>query len=392
MRNKAEVETLLAILPPHLQDALRPLIDTVEEVVLDTGRPVRVRHVSAKGRRMPLRELADGDGAVIIVAASDVSTVCDELAFDTFNRSTVASTLHRVARFPLSPDGQVPGLTLRVGRHTPFCVAALLDVVLDTTKSMLLLGPPGVGKTTILREVASLMAARGASVIVVDKSNEIAGGDVVPHPAIGSARRMMVATRTQDATMLEAVINHNPDAIVVDEMGTAQEARAAANIAQRGVRLVATAHGNDFSSVVKDPQLNRVVGGIHNVVQGDARAMAAGSSSNGRQARKTCAERQNKPVFDVVVEIRSRYRFRVHHDAIESVDALLADDCYTVEERTLQPATSIVTCRMLTVTPGMCRRAAPASTLCVVDSPCGVYQVRMRTTVTWTWTWVLMTG
>lgn len=359
---------MLDLLPAHIRAALAGRVDTMEELIIDAGRHVVCRETAADGTRMAGREVTDAQGRPLRATFNDVTHVCHSLIFDRTNRSTIPGTLHRVSRLPLTAAGRVPGLTIRVGRHNRGCVDALLDVLLDTSKSILLLGRPGIGKTTLLREVASVLASR-SSVVVVDKSCEIGGGDVVPHSAIGHARRMVVtAPRTQDEIMLQAVINHGPEVIVVDEIGTLAEAHAAASIAQRGVRLVATAHGNDLASVVQNPKLKVVLGGTHSVIQGDVRAVEAAAGTrrrvrgrDGRAAaaaaaaapppRKTCTERQNKPVFDVVVELLSRNHFRVHHNSTKSVDMLLTDGCYMAEERQLQPASRVVTYRTVRVTP-----------------------------------------
>lgn len=185
-------------------------------------------------------------------------------------------------------------------------------------KSILFLGRPGVGKTTKLREISRLVADElGKRVVVVDTSNEIAGDGDTPHPAIGHARRMQVSQpQYQKDIMIEAVENHTPEVIVVDEIGTEEEAQAARTIAERGVMLIATAHGNSLESLIKNPTLSDLVGGVQSVTLGDDEARR-------RASQKTVLEREKQPTFDIVIEILDRNTLAVYKDTAEAVDYIL---------------------------------------------------------------------
>src|SRR5205823_12392882 len=223
--------------------------------------------------------------------------------------------------------GQIIGLTARVGRAIFGTIRIIRDIV-ESGRSILLLGKPGVGKTTMLREVARVLADEfGKRVIIVDTSNEIAGDGDIPHPAIGRARRMQVAApELQHAVMIEAVENHMPEVIVIDEIGTEQEAEAARTIAERGVQLVGTAHGNTLENLLLNPTLSDLVGGIQPVTLGDEEARRRGT-------QKTVLERKAPPTFDVLVEMQERQRVAVHRDVAETVDAVLRGQPIAVEVR-----------------------------------------------------------
>ncbi|OGI18037.1 MAG: hypothetical protein A2255_09310, partial [Candidatus Melainabacteria bacterium RIFOXYA2_FULL_32_9] len=185
-------------------------------------------------------------------------------------------------------------------------------------KSILFLGKPGVGKTTKLREIARLLSDNlGKRVVVVDTSNEIAGDGDIPHCAIGKSRRMQVPSpERQKDVMIEAVENHTPEVIVVDEIGTEAEAQAARTIAERGVMLIATAHGNTLENLIKNPTLSDLVGGVSTVTLGDDEARR-------RATQKTVLEREKQPTFDVVVEIMDRDTLAVYSDVTAAVDYIL---------------------------------------------------------------------
>src|SRR5205823_6094847 len=228
----------------------------------------------------------------------------------------IARTLHRISAIR-NRQGKVVGLTCRVGRAV-FGTVRIIEDLVQSGRSILMLGRPGVGKTTMLREVARVLSSDlHKRVIVVDTSNEIAGDGDIPHPAIGHARRMQVQTPSQQhAVMIEAVENHMPEVIIIDEIGTELEATAARTIAERGVQLVGTAHGNTLDNLLMNPTLSDLVGGIQPVTLGDEEARRRGT-------QKTVLERKAPPTFDVLVEMQERQRVAVHRDVAETVDAVL---------------------------------------------------------------------
>ncbi|MBF5045657.1 AAA family ATPase [Aggregicoccus sp. 17bor-14] len=299
---------LVAVLPPPLQAAVNALPEAeLLEVVMDLGRPPEARLVGG------VQRLSEAP-----VTPEDLQAVLGrvgELGGD--NRAGIERTLHRVSAIR-NRQGRVVGLTLRVGRAILGTIDMLRDLV-DSGLNLLLLGRPGVGKTTKLREVARVLAdALGKRVMVVDTSNEIGGDGDIPHPGIGGARRMQVSRPDrQHDVMIEAVENHMPEAIVVDEIGTAAEAAAARTIAERGVQLVATAHGNTLENLVLNPTLSDLVGGVQTVTLSDEEARR-------RRTQKTVSERRAPPTFDIVVEMVSRDEVLVHRDTAGAVDRLLA--------------------------------------------------------------------
>ncbi len=223
--------------------------------------------------------------------------------------------------------GEIVGLTCRVGRAVYGTVDVVRDVI-ESGRSVLLVGRPGVGKTTLLREAARVLADDlGRRVMIVDTSNEIAGDGDIPHPGIGRARRMQVPSPDrQHAVMIEAVENHMPQVVVIDEIGTAAEALAARTIAERGVQLIATAHGNSLENLTANPTLSDLIGGIQSVTLGDEEARR-------RRTQKTVLERKAPPTFDIVVEIHDQDRFAVHHDVAAVVDAMLRGAAVAAEVR-----------------------------------------------------------
>ena len=315
-----DLEALLDILPPHICQPLTQQQDMSEllEVVLDLGRPPEARFPQ---REVVLRpeEVTEAD---IDYAASRISSFGDD------NRAGIERTLHRISAIR-NRKGRIVGLTCRVGRAVFGTIKVIEDLV-ESGKSVLLLGRPGVGKTTMLREVARVLADdMKKRVIIVDTSNEIAGDGDIPHPAIGHARRMQVATPTmQHAVMIEAVENHMPEVIVIDEIGTELEAQAARTIAERGVQLVATAHGNTLDNLMMNPTLADLVGGIQTVTLGDEEARRRGT-------QKSILERMSPPTFDIVVEIQGWDRVAIHPDVGGAVDAVLRGQPAAIETRWL---------------------------------------------------------
>ncbi len=299
---------LLAVLPPRLAAGLaaRPDLAELLEVVLDLGRPPEARFAGASVTLDPLP--LDRDTLAQIVSRVG--------RFGPDNRAGIERTLHRISALR-NRRGEVVGLTCRVGRALVGTVEIVRDVI-EGGRSALLLGRPGVGKTTLLREAARVLADDlGRRVVVVDTSNEIAGDGDIPHPGIGRARRLQVPEPAQQhAVMIEAVENHMPEVIVIDEIGTQAEALAARTIAERGVQLIATAHGNSLENLLANPTLADLVGGIQTVTLSDEEARRRGT-------QKTVLERKAPPTFEVLVEIQEKDRFAVHRDVEEVVDRLL---------------------------------------------------------------------
>jgi len=303
-----DLDRLLELLPEPVRLALAApeARDQLLEVVLDLGRIPEARY--------PGRALALGSA---VIERRDLGAVVEQLGpFGGDNRAGIERTLHRISAIR-NRTGEIVGLTCRVGRAVYGTVAMVLDL-LDTGQSLLLMGRPGVGKTTALREIARVLADDLLRrVVVIDTSNEIAGDGDIPHPAIGRARRMQVARpELQHQVMIEAVENHMPEVIVIDEIGTELEAQAARTIAERGVMLVATAHGNALSNLLKNPTLSDLVGGIESVTLGDEEARR-------RRTQKTVQERAAEPTFPLAVEMHSRSLWLVHLDVASTVDLLL---------------------------------------------------------------------
>jgi stage III sporulation protein SpoIIIAA len=303
-----DMDALLDILPPHIKEPLgrQEELSDLLEVVLDLGRFPEARFPKHE-TILDEKEITEAD---IDYVVSHISAFGDD------NRAGIERTLHRISAIR-NRRGRVVGLTCRVGRAV-FGTIKIIEDLVQSGKSVLLLGRPGVGKTTMLREVARVLADDlGKRVIIVDTSNEIAGDGDIPHPAIGHARRMQVATPSlQHAVMIEAVENHMPEVIVIDEIGTELEATAARTIAERGVQLVGTAHGNTLENLMMNPTLADLIGGIQSVTLGDEEARRRGT-------QKSILERKSPPTFDIVVEIQDRDRVSIHPDVGEAIDALL---------------------------------------------------------------------
>ncbi len=303
-----DLKRLIEIIPPKIVEALKPYnLDDAIELVLDLGRIGEVRY--SNGETNCLGEE--------LITESDIEYITSRIQpFTTDNRSGIPGTLHRISAIR-NRQGKVVGLTCRIGRVVTGTIACIKDIVLQN-KSILFLGRPGVGKTTKLREISRLVADElKKRVVVVDTSNEIAGDGDTPHPAIGRARRMQVTQPIyQKDIMIEAVENHTPEVIVVDEIGTEEEAQAARTIAERGVMLIATAHGNTLDNLIKNPILSDLVGGVSSVTLGDDEAKRRG-------CQKTVLEREKQPTFDVVIEIIDRNTLAVYKNTSEAVDYIL---------------------------------------------------------------------
>jgi stage III sporulation protein SpoIIIAA len=303
-----DLDALLDILPPHIREPLyqQPDYSELLEVILDLGRLPEAR--------FPHKELVLNSKEV---NQSDIDYVVSRIGeFTGDNRAGINHTLHRISAIR-NRHGETIGLTCRVGRAV-FGTVKMIQDLIESGNNVLLLGRPGIGKTTMLREVARVLADDFKKrVIVIDTSNEIAGDGDIPHPAIGHARRMQVATPAeQHAVMIEAVENHMPEVIIIDEIGTELEAQAARTIAERGVQLVGTAHGNTLENLIMNPTLSDLIGGIQTVTLGDEEARR-------RRTQKSVLERKAPPTFGVVVEIVDYYKVTVHSNVTEAVDALL---------------------------------------------------------------------
>ncbi len=318
-----DLESLLQVLPRRVRRWLQELepLDGLLEIILDLGRPPQARFFD--------REEALGQQDT---TEEDINSVVSQLSpFGGDNRAGIERTLHRIAGMR-NRNGKVIGLTLRVGRAV-FGTSKIIEDLVLSGKSILMLGRPGVGKTTMLREVARVLADHAHKrVVIVDTSNEIAGDGDVPHPGIGKARRMQVAAPSeQHSVMIEAVENHMPEVIVIDEMGTEAEAAAARTIAERGVQLVATAHGNSLDNLLMNPTLADLVGGVQTVTLGDEEARRRGT-------RKSVLERKAPPSFDAMVEIQTWDRVAVHEEIASTVDTLLRGFPVSPEQRRLNAA------------------------------------------------------
>ena len=300
------LDAIMGILPEDIRAVLQKegRRDDLLEIILDLGRVPTARYTDGE---IVLRETE--------VSRDEIQHVVDRVGeFDEDNRAGIARTLHRIAAIR-NRKGDVVGLTCRVGRAVYGTIAIIQDII-ESGDSILILGRPGVGKTTMLREAARVLAEK-KRVVIVDTSNEIGGDGDIPHPAIGRARRMQVETPTlQHEVMIEAVENHNPEVIVIDEIGRELEAVAARTIAERGVQLIGTAHGNSLDNLLMNPTLSDLVGGVESVTLSDEEARR-------RNTQKTILERRAPPTFDSLVEIEARQRLLLHHRLAESVDALL---------------------------------------------------------------------
>jgi stage III sporulation protein SpoIIIAA len=305
------LDALIDILPADICQPLQqqPDVSELVEVVMDLGRPPEARFFS----REMLINSRD-------ISALDLEYVVSRIgSFGDDNRAGIPRTLHRISAIR-NRKGNIVGLTCRVGRAVYGTIKIIQDLV-ESGKSVLLMGRPGVGKTTMLREVARVLADDvHKRVVIVDTSNEIGGDGDIPHPGIGHARRMQVPTPSlQHAVMIEAVENHMPEVIVIDEIGTELEARAARTIAERGVQLIGTAHGNTLENLIINPTLADLIGGIQTVTLSDEEAKRRGTL-------KSILERMSPPTFNIVVEIQDRERVAVQADVAEAVDSILRGD------------------------------------------------------------------
>ncbi|PJF22692.1 MAG: AAA family ATPase [Phototrophicales bacterium] len=311
-----DIDRLKKVLPPHINNALDDIDnnDNLLEIVLDLGRRPTARFTDGE------IELSDDE-----VDQRDIDLIVQNIGdFDADNRAGMERTLHRISAIR-NRKGDVVGLTCRVGRAVYGTIDIIEDLIMSG-QNVLLLGSPGVGKTTMLREAARVLAEK-KRVVIVDTSNEIGGDGDVPHPAVGKARRMQVShPERQHEVMIEAVENHNPEVIVIDEIGRELEAQAARTIAERGVQLIGTAHGNALDNLMLNPTLSDLIGGIESVTLSDDEARRRGT-------QKTVLERRAPPTFDVLVEIQTRDRLAVHPSVADAVDGMLRGRVLPVEMR-----------------------------------------------------------
>jgi len=315
-----DIDKLKAVLPAFINESLDAFgnTDQLLEVVMDLGRVPTARYIDEEV------ELAQFE-----ITRDHLQQIVESIGdFDADNRAGLERTLHRISAIR-NRRGDVVGLTCRIGR----AVYGTIDIIEDliaSGQSILMLGPPGVGKTTMLREAARVLA-QNKRVVIVDTSNEIGGDGDVAHPAIGRARRMQVNhPERQHEVMIEAVENHNPEVIVIDEIGRELEAQAARTIAERGVQLIGTAHGNQLDNLMLNPTLTDLIGGIESVTLSDDEARRRGT-------QKTVLERRAPPTFDVLVEIQTRDRMAVHDSGADSVDSALRGRIRPIELRSREP-------------------------------------------------------
>jgi len=336
-----DLDLLLNVLPPALQTHLREINRGAEllEIVMDLGRVPEARFVS-QTIALNSREVNHDDLDYVVSRIGE---------FTADNRAGIPRTLHRISCIR-NRQGRIVGLTARVGRAVYGTVEIIRDII-ESGKSVLILGRPGVGKTTLLRESARILSDT-KRVVIVDTSNEIGGDGDVPHPAVGNARRMQVPTPTlQHEVMIEAVENHMPEVIVIDEIGRQLEAEAARTIAERGVQLIGTAHGNSLDNLMMNPTLSDLIGGIQSVTLSDEEARRRGT-------QKSILERKAPPTFDVLIEIQARHRLAVHHEIAHAVDVFLRGRALDPEIRTREADGQVKIEKPATVRVGALREAA----------------------------------
>ena len=306
-----DLDKLLDNLPFFIQENLNNNSnkDKLIEIVMDLGRRPEARFTT--GPEYLSQKL---------ISWQDIDYTTKRISkFSDDNRAGIERTLHRISCIR-NRQSLINGLTCRVGRAI-FGTISIIRDLLESEQSILILGKPGVGKTTIIREIARVLSDEmGKRVIIVDTSNEIAGDSDVPHSGIGRARRMQVSkTEFQHQIMIEAVENHMPEVIIIDEIGTELEALAACTIAEKGVQLVGTTHGNCLKNLIKNPPLSNLIGGIQYVTLSDDEAKQRGT-------QKSILERKSYPAFQIAIEINDQNSWTIHEDIKESIDLLLRED------------------------------------------------------------------
>ena len=316
----SDLEKLIQVFPDYIKEALQnhPCKSRLVEIVLDLGR-------RPEGRFLYGTEYLSEK----IVSWQDLDYTTKRLGtFSNDNRAGIERTLHRISCIR-NREGIIIGLTCRIGRCIVGSIGIIRDL-LDSNNSLLILGKPGVGKTTLIREISRVLSDEAEKrVVIIDTANEIAGDSDIPHAGIGRARRMQVSRfENQHNVMIEAVENHMPEVIIVDEIGTELEALAARTIAERGVQLVGTAHGNSLESLIKNPTLTDLIGGIQYVTLSDDEARRRGT-------QKTVLERKSLPAFQVAIELNDKNFWTIHERVEDSVDSLLQGQQPKLQTRTI---------------------------------------------------------
>jgi len=308
MTSDEDLEKLLGNLPFFIKKHVNSHAskDKIIEIIIDLGRRPEARFTTGP------EYLSQK-----IISWQDIEYITKRISkFSNDNRAGIERTLHRISCIR-NRQFLITGLTCRIGRAV-FGTISLARDLLESGQSILILGKPGVGKTTIIREIARVLSDEMEKrVIIVDTSNEIAGDSDIPHLGIGRARRMQVAqTNLQHQVMIEAVENHMPQVIIIDEIGTELEALAARTIAEKGVQLVGTTHGNCLENLIKNPPLTDLIGGIQYVTLSDDEAKR-------RKTQKSILERKSYPAFQIAIEIHDQKSWTIHENVTDSIDLLL---------------------------------------------------------------------
>ena len=319
MIENPDLNKLLEKLPSSVKNYVNqhPQKNKITEIIIDLGRRPEARFPT--GPEFLSQK---------IISWQDINHLTKQISkFSSENRAGIELTLHRISCIR-NRQFLIVGLTCRIGRVVLDSICIIRDL-LESEKSVLILGKPGVGKTTIIREIARILSDEMRKrVVIIDTSNEIAGDSDIPHFAIGKARRMQVSqSNRQHQVMVEAVENHMPQVIIIDEIGTELEALAACTIAEKGVQLIGTTHGNYLENLIKNPPLSTLIGGIQYVTLSDEEAKR-------RKTQKSILERKAYPTFPLAIEINEQNSWTIHENVQESIDSLLCEKFLIVQRRT----------------------------------------------------------